>query len=84
MKNVLSNNERIILENIDEQYQWIARDENGSLWVYNNKPQKNETMWIMRFHTNGWESFIMFNHLFQMVQWEDKEPTIIAKLLKEK
>lgn len=84
MKKALSPAERIILENIDEQYQWIARDENGSLWVYSDKPQKNESMWIMRFHANGWESFIMFNHLFQMVQWTNEEPTLIDKLLEEK
>lgn len=78
MENVLTNNERVILENIDEQYQWIARDENGDLYIYENEPHK-KFCWV------GFGEFVFFsafNHLFQMVQWKDEEPTLIDDLLR--
>ena len=82
MEKALSNNERIILENINKQYQWIARDESGDLYVYEDKPQKKDGYcWRMY---DGFCGFSAFNHLFQMVQWKDDKPTLIADLLKEK
>ena len=33
--------EKRILEATDKNYKWIARDENGCLYIYNTKPYKN-------------------------------------------
>ena len=79
----LSEAERIILENIDEDYKWIARDENNYLYVYENKPTKEESRW----KNNGidlYEDIFVFNHLFQFITWEDSTPYNIAELLEEK
>lgn len=48
---------------------WIARDENGSLWLFSDKPYKYKGMWrsnsiMYRIHEK----------LFPEVKWEDKEP----------
>lgn len=80
MEKALSNDERIILENIDERYQWISRDENGDLYVYENKPQKKDSYcWYV---CDGFCGFSAFNHLFKMIKWEDNKPTLIADLLR--
>ena len=80
-KITLSETERIILENIDKNYKWIARDENNYLYVYENKPTREESRW----KNNGidlYEDIFVFNHLFQFITWNDSEPYNIAELLK--
>lgn len=81
-KITLSEAERIILENIDKDYKWIARDEDGCLVLHSEKPQK-EYMCNTWMH-DGAEHDILspFNHLFQFITWEDKEPYNIEELLK--
>ena len=37
--------ELCILRNIDKKYKWIARDESGSLCIFDEKPKKSEEMW---------------------------------------
>lgn len=64
----LSKDEYIILKNIDKKYQWIARDIDDDLYLY----QQNG---------DNFTCINMFNHLFQFVKWEDKESTNIQELL---
>lgn len=78
----LTEAERTILKNIDKDYKWIARDESGKLFVYEDKPERTSS-----FRSNDWwggnyESVAMFNHLFQFITWNDSEPYNIAELLK--
>lgn len=65
--------ERIILENTDERYKYIARDSNDELYLYSIKPFKKGSIWNC---DGDGESEVLraFNHLFQSIQWEDKEP----------
>jgi len=73
--------ERTILEAIDPKYNYIIRDKDGILGIYEKKPQKCEKWW---FDSELGDSvnFHAFNHLFQFIKWEDAEPTLIADLLK--
>lgn len=78
----LSEAERIILENIDKEYKWIARDECGDLVLHAVEPHKE-------YMCNTWindeaEDDILspFNHLFQFITWNDSEPYNIEELLK--
>ena len=64
----LSEAERIILENIDKEYKWVARDCESDLYVQNEKHEVN----YLR----------TFNHLLQFITWEDSTPYNIAELLK--
>lgn len=64
---------------MDKKYKYIARDEDGELWLFENRPFKNGRSWYV---LDGFgESFNLYKHLFQMVKWEDEEPTLIADLL---
>ena len=75
----VSRGERIVLQMLDEQFQWIARDEDGTLYIYKNKPHKRDAYcW---FNYDGFCVFSAFNHLFQMVQWEDEEPWLITDII---
>ena len=83
-KIILLEAERIILENIDKHYNWIARDKNGTLYAYERKPKKE-----MQY--DNWDDksdgdiykFYLFNHLFQFITWNDSEPYNIEELLKQ-
>lgn len=73
----LSDDERTILKSLNREYKWICRDLEGFLYIGDgSKP--------CQFSRNVWQGALdefPFEHLFQMVQWEDKEPTLIADLL---
>lgn len=78
----LTEDEKVILKNIDKRYKWIARDECGTLSVFVDKPSKFLGMWNNKRHT-GWYHINVFAHLFQSIKWDDKEPYLIENLLKE-
>lgn len=65
--------EKRILEATDKNYKWIARDENGCLYIYNTKPYKDEEY---GFFDTKFSGGILFNRcvsdvLFQNVTWEN-------------
>lgn len=79
----LSEAERVILENVDKKYKWIARDgyieEEGmraELGLFEHMPIRMNDYWS---GTNC--ASFTFSNLFKMVKWEDEEPTLIADLL---
>ena len=78
----LSEVERVILENVDKEYKYIAREENNDLYLCGRKPHKFCKVWISNAPIDA--SMCQFNHLFGMVKWEDDEPTLISDLLEGK
>lgn len=75
----LTNVERIILENIRKEYKWIARNINGYLFAYDEKPIKEKYSWNYKYNIYDFP----FDNLFQFIQWDDDEPYSIEELLKE-
>ena len=75
----ITEDEKTILRNLPGKYEWIARDESGVLYIYHDKPKKEEFMWVDGFENR---CLNLFNHLFGMVKWEDDEPWRIEDLLK--
>ena len=63
---------------------WIARDENGKLFLYPHKPIKGKAKWIM-FNTFGvgFGFTELVKECFPEVKWSDSEPTKV-KLVIEK
>lgn len=78
----LSETERIILENVDKKYKYIARngyiEEEGmqELGLFEDRPIRINDYW----YGANCVSFT-FSNLFKMVKWEDNEPTLISDLL---
>ena len=75
-KKEFTDDELCILRNIDKKYKWIARDESGSLCVFDEKPKKSEEMWDNVTYSDFIE-LNCYNSLFNSIQWEDEEPVFI-------
>ena len=80
---LLTEDERVILRNLDKDYKWIARCSNGDLNVYEECPKKKEY-----FHNSfdwayggGYDSLNVFPNLFEFIKKSD-EPYNIEELLK--
>lgn len=77
----MTEQEKVILQNIDPQFKYIARDENGFLYVFADRPKKLSTYWNLDF---DFAELGGLSHLFENVKWEDEEPTLIKDLLNPK
>lgn len=77
----LTDDEKVILKNVDKNYRWIARDRSEELFAYADKPCKNDekNYWNCCKHV----SLCVFSHLFQFIKWSDEEPYNIDELLKQ-
>lgn len=72
--------EKIILENIDSNFKWIARGENNYLFCHERKPMKSKVDRMM-FLDGGNFSRIPFDNLFKFIKWEDDQPHSIEDIL---
>ena len=83
---VISKKDRAFLEYLREDHKYIARDKNGNLFVYGEKPRKTEICWSIR--SVVCESYLYLNRHFDvdfpMVKWEDAEPWKVKDLKKFK
>lgn len=71
--------EKVILRNIEERFKWIARDEyNTRLYCFTDKPYKKKDFW---FSGTEFEEAYLFSHLFQTIKWEDSEPCEFRKYI---
>lgn len=61
------------------RHMYIARNENGVLYIFDVEPVKNKVNNLWTGRGAGWLG--AFNKLFQFVQWEDSEPTAIEDVL---
>lgn len=63
------------------KHMYIVRDGNGDICLYDAEPKKSENgdWWVGRTVHGG---MVMFNKLFQFVQWKDSTPTPIKDVLK--
>ena len=80
-KKQFTDDELCILRNIDKEYKWIAKDIDGDLWIYTNKPKKEyDRYWkdCSSFKSLSFEPLDIFkNSLFTEIEWEDEEPVYI-------
>lgn len=77
---LLTEDERFILRNLDKKWKWIARDEGGLLFIYDNKPEKHKPYWLPDGQQDVFSKF--FPNIFKFIQWTDSEPYNIEELLK--
>ena len=71
--------EKTVARNIDKKYKWIARDENGFLKIYTQKPIKRKIAWFVN-RLDDCDTFAGFKYMFQSIRWEDDEPTRISDI----
>ncbi len=70
--------EKVILRNLPEEYKWIARDKDGGLGIYDERPLKADYMWVLSV---GSYMFNSYRNLFQSIQWSDEESCEFRKYL---
>lgn len=76
----LTRNELVVLEELDSKWKYIARDENGCLYLYEEEPCKSGCCWSF-YGFNRYIDFGLFARLFPFIKWEDEEPWEIAELI---
>ena len=62
----------------ENEYNFITRDKNGTLGIYNIAPHKTDTLWCTA--SAKWNK-VNFNNLFNFVKWQDEEPYSIDEIL---
>ena len=77
---------KYFLESLDDKYEWIAKDRNGSVWFYEFKPEKytkdKNKRWTVYGRGNIAGARNVFKkELFDFLSWEDEEPTNIKEFL---
>ena len=73
-----TDDEKVILRYLPEEYKWIARDENGNLYIYQDRPDKGGECW----HSNEVIDLLTcFCHLFQSIKWTDEEACEFRKFI---
>ena len=77
-KSKLTEDEKVVLRNIDKEYKWITRDEDMTLSFHSVKPHKEAYFWSS-LEANYVDD--LFPNLFQFIKWEDDEPYSIKELL---
>lgn len=70
--------EKIILENLNSYFKWVARDSNGEVFCFKEKPYrgKESVMWL-----GVGLCRLPFSHLFKFIKWEDNKPYSIKDIL---
>lgn len=81
LKPKLTDVKKMLLRSINECYLWIAKDESDYIYVYEQKPHKEEFVWGYQGNNANLSGFKP--ELFDFLSWEDEEPTYIPDLLKE-
>lgn len=81
---VISKRDKAFLEYLREEYEFIARDENGKLYVYSSKPYRDKSFkcWCSCGHSNSPSLHLNYNIDFPMIKWSDEEPWTIEDLEK--
>ena len=79
---VLSDDELTILKNIDKKYKFIARDDDGRLFIYMKEPVRKFSDWELS-NENQYTSLDVFSHLFKMVKDTDEKATSIYSLVEQ-
>ena len=73
--------EKLLLIMLFEGYEWIARDEDGHLYIYTERPEKHNGEWDYVGWLDGhWVGGL--SEMFDFVDGDDAEPTLIADVLK--
>lgn len=60
---------------IDKKYKWIAKDEDGVVHAFCEKPTKESTYWF--YESMFYVSKVLNQDIFNQILWEDEEPIYI-------
>lgn len=74
-KKEFTDDELGIMRSLLKKYEWVARDNDGELYIFRSyKPKKENGYWDNK---GLFRKLALFNHIFNSIQWEDEEPVFI-------
>ena len=73
-KKQFTDDELAIMRSLPKEYEWMARDDDGELYIFDKKPKKINGIWD---NTDRLNDFYFFEHLFKSITSEDEEPLFI-------
>ena len=75
--------EKVILRNLPEKYNWLIRGQGGDLFIFTSEPQKIDYYWetVNKGKDPYCEIISTFNHLFKCIQCSDTEPCEFRKFI---
>lgn len=76
---VISRKDVRLLEYVKDDYKYIARNEDGDLYLHINKPKRGSRYWVSSTVMED-VSIKPFDVDFPMIKWEDSEPWLIEDL----
>ena len=79
---LLTEDERVILRNLDKRWKYLARDLDGELYAFGQKPKKIEDYWGESQDIHTRINILLCDSLFKFIKFEDNEPYNIEELLK--
>ena len=62
---------------IDKEWEWIAKDFDGEIFIYDKKPNKVRDRWNGKGVTGLYINNYVNQSLFDQILWEDEEPVYI-------
>ena len=74
-------NEAIILSHLPTKWKWIARDQNGDIYIFTRKPYKGKHYWTTGSVPDN--HMFPYRNMFKCIKWSDEDPVNIDKILKE-
>ena len=77
---VISRKDVRLLEYVKDDYKYIARNENGDLYLHINKPKRGSRYWVSVPSMKD-VNIKPFNVDFPMIKWEDSEPWLVEDLM---
>lgn len=64
----------IFIELIKRGYKYIARDKNGALFAYSDKPTKRGKVWRLASIDGTSKDISLVSRMFTEIKWEDEKP----------
>lgn len=76
----ISKRDKEFLNYLKPGWEYMTRNQDGSLRVFSEKPNKHGIVWDAEYVFGAYNLTFGTNVEFQMVRWEDKEPWSIEDL----
>ena len=66
---------KLMFEDFDKYgYKYIARDKDGALFAFSDKPIKREKVWLITSIEGTWKEISLMSRVFTDIGWKDEEP----------
>lgn len=76
----LTKKEKLFLSLLKEKWKYIARDQNGDLFIFDTQPIKDINVWTSKGDHAWIDRLLLDDCKFTIIEWGDKDPWLIEDL----